>query len=411
MSGRPLLVFYAGTRKLAAFLGQSDGEDPKILRYSVLSQPDGFRGGLVVHLDEAAASLEKLAEKIVPQRGNADLDACVVLGNSKINSYSFSSCQYYPGAAKSVSAQDIRSVIEQTRSIATLPLTQSILQSVPESFLVNDMEGIRNPLGLEASRLGVSLRIFTMDFQDCRNLARAFEGAEIGVRGYWPKMLAVSEAVLSPEEKEEGAVVIDVTDEMIQAALWKGRQFADSMVLPSGARCLTAEIARKWELDLHDAEKVKERYGTLERSCHFGEELIPLLDRKGQGSHTIRRQEFHELFLGFARTWLGEVLDRVKTFASTQHLKHPHYVFTGGGIRIEGLLEFLLQEFHLDARLGLARRIEAPNELLIDPSMTAPLGMFRWVMTHGVENEKLTAPRGFFEKAVVSAKEWFCTYF
>jgi len=396
---------------LAALAGEVEPDDPRIIGFAEAREPAGFEDGLVTNLDAAVSSLEGMLERLIPGRGSHDLAVHVVLGNDRLGSYDCASSQYYQGAPRTISHHEIRQVIDQTRSIATLPLTQTLLQVVPECFLVNDLADIRNPLGLEAVRLGVQLKIFTMNYQDFKNIARAFETADIEVKGYWPKTLAVSEAVLTDEEKEVGVMLVDITDPGTRLILWKNGRLRASKTLPLGGRSLTRKIAETWSIEEHDAERVKERFAALTAVTEFGEELIPLVYRHGKGAHSIRRQEFHEKFLAFAGEWMEEILRGMDAFAQEEKTRYPHYVFTGGGTCLEGFLEFLQTRFARDARLGFSRRMEAPTELLVAPSLTGALGLFRWLATYAKDYDELLAPRGFFEKTISTARDWFCNYF
>ena len=188
------VVIYLGTQKAVAVEALLGHGEPRVLRHAVEKNPDGFDKGMVTNLEKAATTLEKLLAKLAPER-NEEFTPFVVLGNSKLKTYTFSSSQYYQGFQRVVSSQEIRSVVAQTRSVATLPLSEFVLQAIPDSFIVNDLEGVTNPQGLEAHRLGVRLKIYTMNFQEFKNIGRAFEAAEINIKGFFPKFLTVSEAV------------------------------------------------------------------------------------------------------------------------------------------------------------------------------------------------------------------------
>ena len=182
------IVIYLGTHKLVALAGEVGDGEPRIIRHAEIVNPDGFENGLVTNLERAAASLEALVDSLFsakdsygvesPRRDVSDIFTYVVLGNVKLKTYRFSSSQYFQGLRRTISSHEIRSVVSQTRSVATLPLSEFVLQAIPETFLVDDTANVTNPLGLEAHRLGVTLKIFTMDFQAFRNISKTFEAAE-----------------------------------------------------------------------------------------------------------------------------------------------------------------------------------------------------------------------------------------
>lgn len=406
------IVIYIGTEKLIALEGRLGGREPRILRYAVLEDREAFEKGFVKSLDKAAACFVALLKNLY--EGSAvpeEPQVYVVLNNPKLRTYSFSSSQYFQGFHRTVSHQEIRSVVRQTRSIATLPLSEFVLQVIPESFLVDDLEGVRNPVGLEARRLGVTLKIFTMNFEDFKNISRAFEFAEIHVKGYFPETLTASSAVLTEQEKEEGALLLDLTEDTLHLVLWKGGLLSASRVADAAGRCLSSDIASKWKIEMGDARKVKDQYGSFETENNFKEELIPLVERGEKGAYSIHRQEFQENFLEFGKGWLGEVLAQAQAFTQEERILHPHYVFTGDGVLMNGFLEFLQSKFSKSARIGLPRRLELPAELSTNPSFAAAVGLYRWLADSRDEQQNLLAPQGFFEKTLVSAKDWFSAYF
>lgn len=405
------VVLYIGTHKIVALEGSVGGTEPAITRHFILKNPEGFEKGFVSNLAQAAASIDAALNGLYKNARPEDLSCYVILGNPKLKTYGYSSSQYYQGLQRTITTQEIRQVVNQTRSVATLPLTEFVLQSIPQAFLVNDMEGIQNPEGLEAHRLGVYLKIYTMNFQEFKNISRAFEAAGVDVEGYFPKTLTASEAVLSAQEKSEGAVVIDIADESAHLILWKDGQLKETRVIPQGGGALTSKIAAQWGVEIRDAWKIKEQYASLEEQTQFDDELIPLIQRNGNGSHSIKKREFREKFLAQTKLWLEEILKQADDFAAEHKVLHPHTIFTGGGTSLEGFLEFLNKTFSRAGRIGLTKQVDAPSELLVDPSMTGALGIFRWLAGSGKDQRQFFAPRGFLQKTLASAKDWFTTYF
>ena len=403
------IVVYVGSSRLVAVEGIAGSGEPKVLRAAGKKDPEGFEKGLVTNLEKASTAISGLIETLYP--GKTSLPVYAVLGNAKLKTYGYSSSQYYQGMPRAVSSHDIRAVVNQTRSVATLPLSEFVLQAIPESFLVNDMNDVRNPLGLETRRLGVNLKIFTMNFEDFKNIARAFESADIEVEGYFPKTLTISEAVLTDQEKEEGTLLADISEDHLHLVVWKNGDLVDTKVLDLGGAALTSEIAECWQIGIQDAEKVKQRYGALDLDPKFGDELIPLIERNGRANRQIQRREFQEAFLEQSRNWMAKILAESDRFVQEQKLAHPHLVFTGGITVLDGFLEFLQKQFSRDARIGLARKIEAPNEFLVNPSLTPALGMIRWLSLQESGRRQLLAPSGLLQKTVASARDWFSSYF
>jgi cell division protein FtsA len=302
-------------------------------------------------------------------------------------------------------------VVQQTRNVATLPLTESILQAIPESFLVNDMPAVRNPVGLEAERLGVTLQIYTMEFQSFRNIARVFETLDLEVEGYFPKVLPLSEAVLGDTEKQEGVMILDIADDATQLVLWKNGLLAGVRTLPMGGHYLTQCLAKDWNIEERDAEKVKESFATLDARERQSEELVPLVTRNEKVQQSIPRQEFLEKFFKHSHVWMTKILESADAFMQDEKVRYPHVLFTGGAVATDGFLEWAQKEFSRDGKFGISRHVEAPQELVRDPAMAPALGMFRWIMTYKQAQEALFTPRGLIAKSAASLRAWFTNYF
>ena len=405
------VVVYIGTRKLLVMLGDTGAHHPQVIRYEEVLFPEGFEKGLVCNLQNATSSLEKLLKALLPPEAWEQVPVYVVLGNSRFKMYRFSSCEYYSPERRTISSHEVQSVVQQTRNVATLPLTESILQAIPESFLVNDMPAVRSPVGLEAERLGVTLQIYTMEFQAFRNIAKVFETLDLDVEGYFPKVLPLSEAVLGDAEKQEGGMVLDIADDATQLVLWKNGLLAGVRTLPTGGHHLTQCIAKDWNIEERDAEKVKEKFATLDVREQQSEELVPLVTRNEKVQQSIPRKEFLEKFFKHAHGWMTKILESADGFMQDEKVRYPHILFTGGAVMTDGFLEWVQKEFSRDGKLGTARHVEAPQELVRDPAMAPALGMFRWIMTYKRAQEALFMPRGFIAKIMAAARQWFTNYF
>ncbi len=405
------VVVYIGTRKLMVMLGDIGSSHPVVLRTEEVLFPEGFEKGLVCNLQNASVSLEKLLNAILPPEAWEQVPVYVVLGNSRFKMYRFSSCEYYSPERHTISSHEVQSVVQQTRNVATLPLTESILQAIPESFLVNDMPAVRNPVGLEAERLGVTLQIYTMEFQAFRNIAKIFETLDIEAEGFFPKVLPLSEAVLGDAEKQEGGLILDIADDATQLVLWKNGLLAGVRTLPMGGHYLTQCLAKDWNIEERDAEKVKEKFATLDPREQQSEELVPLVTRNEKVQQSIPRKEFLEKFFKHAHGWMGKILESADLFMQEEKVRYPHILFTGGAVMTDGFLEWVQKEFSRDGKLGTSRHVEAPQELIRDPAMAPALGMFRWIMTYKRAQEDLFAPRGLVGKSVAAVRTWFTNYF
>jgi cell division protein FtsA len=297
------------------------------------------------------------------------------------------------------------------RNIAPLPLEDWILQVVPESFWVNDLTGVQDPVGLEAQRLAVTAQIYSANYFSFRNLARVFETLEFNLKGYFPKTLLLAEGVLNGNEREGEVLVVDFSDESTHLVLVKEGKIAGVKSLPLGSHFLTSGVAKTWDLSLPDARRLKERYGSLASDVQYGEELIPLGEREGQEKRQIKRAEFHQAFLGFGNELFGRIEQEVKDFLAEEKGGHAGFILTGGGAKLEGVVECLTHRLSRPVRLGTPRQLEAPSEVLMDPAWAAPVGLVRWLRAHEKIEGAGGARENLLERVFFNAKEFLAAYF
>ena len=129
-------VIYIGTQKIVALEGSLSGSEPVVTRHFILKNPEGFEKGFVSNLAQAAASIEAVLNGLYKNAKPEDLSCYVILGNPKLKTYGYSSSQYYQGFQRTITTQEIRQVVNQTRSVATLPLSEGILATAGTAIVL-----------------------------------------------------------------------------------------------------------------------------------------------------------------------------------------------------------------------------------------------------------------------------------
>lgn len=405
------LIFYIGTHRLAGLVAETAGGEARVLRFAEIKNAEGFQKGGVAQLEKALGSVGELVKRLELGEEAVEIPAYVLLSSPHLKMTRFSSSIYYPGYPRVVTSREVQQVIEQTRNVAPLPLQDWILQVIPESFWVNDLTGVQDPTGLEAQRLAVTLEIFSTDYSAFRNVSRIFETLEFNVKGYYPKTLLLPEGILNVSEREGEALVIDFSDEATHLVLTRAGRIIQTKSLDWGSRQLSSRVAETWQINLPDAERLKERFGSLEPNPQFGEELIPLVEREGRENHQIKRSEFHEAFLRFGDKLMSRIEKEAKQFLEQEKVSTASLILTGGGAKLEGILETLGRRFSSPIRLGTPRVPGVPSQVLMDPAWAGPLGLLGWIANRTKDDNASLAKENLFERAFLHAKEWLAAYF
>lgn len=407
-----VLAFYLGTRRIAAILAEKNPSGGiRVLRWIEQQGLVGFEKGTVVDLEKATSSLTALLKGLELGDEAFEIPVYVLLSGSSLKMSEFTSSIYFSGYPRVLSREDVNRVVEQTRNMAPLSLDDWILQVIPESFWVNDVTGVRNPLGLEAQRLAVTLQIFTIHHASFRNIAKVFESLEFNLEGYYPKTLVLSDGVLNEAERKEDALILDFSDDVTHVVLAREGRIVRTKSLKLGSRILSEQISEAWKVSLRDAERLKERFGSLAANSEFGEELIPLVERNGHPNHQIKRAEFHREFMRFSKELFEKILKEIEALLAEEKISHPHFILTGGGAKLEGLLEFLSSRISSPVRLGTPRQIEAPAELLVDPAWSGLVGLLSGIASGSTAKTDGLVRENLFERTFQRAKSWLTAYF
>jgi len=290
----------------------------------------GFDRGIVKNLSEACETLSEAVKDVMGPKSEEILPCRLVVGNAHVATYTYQSSIYFHGNPHPITLKDVRQAIAQTRSVATIPLDELLVQAVPQEFLVNDLAGVQNPAGLEASRLGVTLKLLTLNFLDYQNLLKVCERCELEVVDVIPSILAAAHGVLTDEEKQAGVILGVVGGNAMHFACYRNSVLLEVATLPIGADCITEVIERSMNLNYQEAQKLKETFGSAIRKTHFAEELIPLPNENGQAKSHIKRKEF-DAYLGKGVDRLFQEIVGKVNILREQHAPITHIVFTGGG--------------------------------------------------------------------------------
>ncbi len=371
---------------------------------------DGFERGVVKDLSKASETLRQLFQEATGDANETIIPTRVVVSHDHLQNFIFGSSVYFYGNPHTLTIKDVRDVIAQTRSVATIPLNEMIIQAVPQEFLVNDLSGISNPIGLEATRLGIILRLFTMSYTIYSNLIKAMERADVDVEEFIPISLASAHAVLSPEEKEEGIILVDMGGYTTRIDCYKGSILAQSKSIPYGSEQITEVIASKLNIKTDIARHLKETFVSAQGKSQFENELIPVAEKEEKKSHHIPRKQLEKEVGPIIQTIITQVTDTIQQIANNS-APVTEVVFTGGGAKLDGLLDAIQEKISFTARLGTPRNIANVPPVLADASYTGAVGAIDYSSLVADPGAYHSLSNNVLVRAVDSAKRWVAEYF
>ncbi len=412
MSGKKkfINVIYIGTTKLAFLRGLIEPNYDIVVERMVAGKPNGFSEGVVANVEKATASVRNLVSEVLGNEDFSKYDFYVVLSNKYIKSFLCNSSLYFGEIIRPVTTLDMEHVISQTKSVATVPLDEVIIEAVPESFLVDDTGNITDPLELEGRRLGVNLRVFTLNAAIMRNISKVLERLDIIPELYLPKSFVSVFSSLRQEERSGGVALIDIGGNVTGITYVKNTSVTYYTTIPFGSENITLGLAKDLSISPDEARRLKEEYGSVSILPSFSDEIIPIVDIFGKTKLNLSKKRLY----GYIDTYAVELLAKIKPILSdilSNAGTIAGVVFTGGGSALEGFIEKGQELLGYPARIGVTRKIIGPKDVLAFPNYTGITGVLSYLCEKRMKEEERLKNKNKLTITLERVKLWIQNYF
>jgi len=294
MSGRKdnlIVGLDIGTTKICAIVGNVTDEGLDIVGIGT-SPSRGLRKGVVINIESTVASIKKAV-------GEAELMAgceikSVYAGIAGGHIKGFNSQGIIAIKNREVSPEDVKRVIEAAKAIA-IPMDREVIHILPQEFIIDDQDGIREPLGMSGVRLEAKVHIVTGAVASAQNIIKSCNRAGLDVADIVLEQLASSEAVLSADEKELGVALVDIGGGTTDIAIFVDGAIKHTSVLSLGGNHMTNDIAVGLRTPMAEAEKIKQKYGCCLASIVGKDETIEVPSVGGRPPRILSRQLLAEI--------------------------------------------------------------------------------------------------------------------
>ena len=333
----------------------------------------GWRKGTIASLEQVAASVRKAAELAEEMAGVAGESAVVGIGGPHTQGFSTRADLTLSARPREVTRADVRRVMEPARRVP-LPPNREILHLIPREFTLDSQDGIRDPIGLYGSRLEAQVHILTGSVAATQNVVTAVNHAGILVETMVAESLATGEAVLTPEERELGAVVAVVGSESCELVAYRHGGLHMSASLPVGGEYFTYDLAVGLHTPVSDAEIIKKTFGSVFPSGGHEGSLFEVPGVGDRPSRQVSRRELLAILGPRAQELLGLILGETRRWGMDRQLG-AGVILAGGGARLQGLCDLVEQVFSAPARLALPPKIADLSETLDSPEYATVISL------------------------------------
>ena len=397
-----------GTTKICAIVGNVTEDGVDIVGIGT-SPSRGLRKGVVINIETTVASIKKAVEEAELMAGCEIKSVYAGIAGGHIKG--FNSQGVIAIKNREVSPDDVRRVIDAAKAIA-IPMDREVIHILPQEFIIDDQDGIREPLGMSGVRLEARVHIVTGAVASAQNIIKSCNRAGLDVADIVLEQLASSEAVISPEEKEIGVALVDIGGGTTDIAIFVDGAIKHTSVLSLGGNHLTNDIAVGLRTPMAEAEKIKQKYGCCYTSMVGKDETIEVPSVGGRKPRILSRQLLAEI--------LEPRMEEIFTLVNREIVKSGFddqiasgVVITGGTSILEGMPELAEQIFNLPVRRGVPQDIGGLVDVVNSPVYATGVGL----VVYGSKNQGIRefptvqSDDHVFRRVTRRMKEWLGEFF
>jgi cell division protein FtsA len=373
------------------------------------SPSKGLRKGVVINIESTVASIKKAIEEAELMAGCEIKSVYAGIAGGHIKG--FNSQGVIAIKNREVSPEDVKRVIEAAKAIA-IPMDREVIHILPQEFIIDDQDGIREPLGMSGVRLEAKVHIVTGAVASAQNIVKSCNRAGLEVADIVLEQLASSEAVLSADEKELGVALVDIGGGTTDIAIFVDGAIKHTSVLSLGGNHLTNDIAVGLRTPMAEAERIKQKYGCCLSSLVGKDETIEVPSVGGRKPRVLSRQLLCEILEPRVEE-IFTLVNREIVKSGLEDLIASGVVITGGSTILEGMPELAEQIFNLPVRRGLPQRIGGLIDVVNSPVYATGVGL----VVYGSKNvgvHEFPAAQSddtVFRRVSRRMKEWFGEFF
>ncbi len=390
-----------GTTKICTIVGQVTPEGLEII--GIGKEPSlGIRKGVVVNIPLTVEAIHRSVEAAELMAGCEISSAYVGIAGSHIKG--FNSTGVVAIKDKEVTQADVDRAIDAAKAIA-IPMDREVLHVIFQEFLVNDQEGVRDPLGMAGVRLESRVHIVTGAVSSAQNIVKCANKAGLHVNDIILEPLASSEAVLTPDEKELGVALIDIGGGTTDVALFAKGSVVHTGVIAMGGNHLTNDIAVGLRTTIQDAERIKVASGCAMASMLEEDETIEVSGMGGRRTKEVSKM----LLTKIIEPRMEEIFRLVNQELIQSGFKHylsSGVVLTGGASLLEGALELAEFILELPVRRGAPQGVGGLLDVVSSPIYATAVGLLQYGMKHRSDAKFKIKDNNVYSKVVSRMKSW-----
>ncbi len=374
MAGEDMVVgLDIGTSTVAVVIAEVAGNGtPEIIGVGT-APSSGLRRGVVINIEATLRSVVDAIEAAEQMAGREVKRVISGIAGSHISGLNSSGVVAVTGRGREITQADIARVIENARAVS-IPMDREILHVIPRNYVIDEQSGIKNPLDMIGVRLEVEVHMITGSVTAAQNLVKCVNRAGFEIENVVFNSIAAAEAVLSQDEKDLGAVLVDIGGGTTNVIVYQdGAPFA-SFVLPVGGSQVTGDLSIMLRTSSDSAEKIKRETGCAYMALVEENEPVLVPGVGGRAPIQCTRQQICEIIQPRMREIFSMVRERLDRQRMLDRIAGG-LVLTGGGALLPGVVELGQDVFDLGGRIGQPGRYGGLADKYQTPALSTAVGL------------------------------------
>lgn len=373
-SGNLIVGLDIGTSKVVAIVGDITPEG-ELEIVGIGSHPSrGLKKGVVVNIESTVQSIQRAIEEAELMAGCQINSVYAGIAGSHIRS--LNSHGIVAIKDREVCNPDLDRVIDAAQAVA-IPADQKVLHILPQEYIIDTQEGIKEPLGMSGVRLEAKVHLVTCAVNAIQNIEKCIRRCGLEVDDIILEQLASSHAVLTEDEKELGVCLVDIGGGTTDIAIFTEGAIKHTGVIPIAGDQVTNDIAMALRTPTQHAEEIKIKYACALAQLAGPDETIQVPSVGDRGHRSLSRQalaevvepRYDELF-----TLVQAELRR----SGFEDMCAAGIVLTGGTAKMEGVVELAEEIFHMPVRLAMPSKISGLNDIVRNPIYSTGVGLLAY---------------------------------
>lgn len=392
-----------GTSKVTAIVGEVN-EDNQLEIVGIGSHPSrGLKKGVVVNIESTVQSIQRSVEEAELMAGCQIHSVYAGIAGSHIRS--MNSHGIVAIKDREVSSSDVERVIDAARAVA-IPADQRVLHVMPQEFVIDQQEGIREPIGMSGVRLEAKVHLVTGAVSAAQNIIKCVRRCGLDVDDIILEQLASSYSVLTEDEKELGICLVDIGGGTTDVAVFTEGAIKHTAVIPIAGDQVTNDIAVAMRTPTQYAEEIKIKYACALRQLANPDDTIEVPSVGDREPRRLSRQTLAEVVEPRYEELLSLVHSELRR-SGFEDLVAAGVVLTGGSSKMEGVVDLAEEVFHMPVRLGTPQFVTGLVDVVRNPIHATGVGL----LLFGHQNQQVNENSLFNESSIGNMfqrmRNWF----